>query len=82
VPGRLRLDGGGDYDLLLSQMLSARASLRFNVQCCGFEVEMIQYKYNDRDERQFRFSIELANIGSFGSFMGESFEQQGRGGSY
>lgn len=77
VPGRLRLDGGGDYDLLLSQMLSARARLRYDVQCCGFEVEMIQYKYNDRDERQFRFSIELANIGSFGSFMGENFEQQG-----
>ena len=33
--------------------------------------ELIRYDYNERSEQQFRFSIELANIGSFGNFNGE-----------
>jgi hypothetical protein len=40
--------------------------------------EVIQYDYNQRSERQIRFSIELANIGSFGNFMGEG--RRGRAG--
>jgi hypothetical protein len=31
---------------------------------------MIQSDYNAKQERQFRFAIELANIGSIGNFMG------------
>jgi LPS-assembly protein len=70
LPGRLTLDGSVDYDLLLKTLMQSRARLKWDVQCCGFTVEMIQYKYNERDERQIRFSIELANIGSMGNFNG------------
>jgi hypothetical protein len=70
LPRRLTLDGSVDYDLLQKQMLQSSARLKWDVQCCGFTVEMVQYKYNQRDERQIRFSVELANIGSMGNFNG------------
>jgi hypothetical protein len=78
LPGRLRLDASGDYDILNQELIHARARLRYDVQCCGFSIETIQYNYNGRDEREFRFSIELANIGSVGNFMGEEAEQAAR----
>ena len=52
-------------------LVQATARLRYDVQCCGFTVEMIQSDYNVDKERQFRFSIQLANIGSIGSFGGQ-----------
>ena len=79
-PSRLTLDGGADYDILEKKMVSTRARLRFGVQCCGFTVETIRYDFNDRQENQFRFSIELANIGSIGTFMGGDPANPGRGG--
>ena len=57
-------------DLRRKIRLQTRPRLKWDVQCCGFTVEMIQYKYNQRDERQIRFSVELANIGSMGNFNG------------
>ena len=50
--------------------MQSTARLRYDVQCCGFIAEMIQSKFNVKD-RQFRFNIELANIGSISSFMGQ-----------
>jgi hypothetical protein len=38
-------------------------------------VEYIRYNWNGRDEKQWRFNLELENIGSIGSFLGA-----GRGG--
>ena len=52
-------------------LVQATARLRYDVQCCGFMVEMIQSDYNVDKERQFRFSIQLANIGSIGNFRGQ-----------
>ena len=46
--------------------------MRYEVQCCGFMVEFIRFNYNGRDEQQCRFTIELANIGSIGNFLGGS----------
>jgi hypothetical protein len=80
LPTHLTIDGGADYDILEKNMVSTRARLRYQVQCCGFVVEMIQYDYNERQERQFRFSIDLANIGSIGSFMGGDPMNPARGG--
>ena len=63
--------------------LVKRARIRFEAQCCGFMAEMIQYNYNQRDERQFRFSIELAHVGSIGNFMDEDVPGRRQGlGSY
>jgi LPS-assembly protein len=76
MPRRLTLQGSVAYDLLQKEMIQNTARLRYDVQCCGFIVETLQSQF--RDERQFRFSIELANIGSIGSFTGD--ESSGFGG--
>jgi LPS-assembly protein len=79
VPGRLLLEGGIDWDVQLQKVLQARGGLRYDVQCCGFTVEAIHYDYNTRQDNTVRFSIELANIGSIGNFMGN--DPYGSGGS-
>lgn len=71
VPGKLTLDGSANYDLLDKSLIQATGRLRWSVQCCGFSIQAIQYDFNDRQERQIQFSIELANIGSMGNFMGQ-----------
>jgi LPS-assembly protein len=71
LPGRLTLDGGVDYDILRKNLVQSRARLRWDVQCCGFIVEAIQYDYNERTDHQIRVSIELANLGAIGNFLGE-----------
>jgi LPS-assembly protein len=77
-PGKLALDGGADYDILNQNLLQVSSRLRYDVQCCGFQVEMLQYDFGSqaRQDRQFRFSIELANIGSIGNFMGGPEERR------
>jgi LPS-assembly protein len=77
-PKRLFLEGSADYDLLNDTLWQMRAQMRYAVQCCGLLVEYIRYNWNGRDEKQWRFNLELANVGSIGSFLGA-----GRGaGSY
>ena len=77
-PKRLFLEGSADYDLKNDVLWQMRGQLRYAVQCCGLLVEYIRYNWNGRDEKQWRFNLELANVGSIGSFLGA-----GRGaGSY
>jgi lipopolysaccharide assembly outer membrane protein LptD (OstA) len=66
---QLTLAGSINYDFVEKQMLQSTARLRWGVQCCGFNVELIQYHLNIRDERIVRFSVDLANVGSMGNFM-------------
>ena len=70
LPRRLTLEGSLDYDLLAKNLVQATGRARYDVQCCGLVAEVIQSDYNAKQERQFRFAIELANIGSIGNFMG------------
>jgi lipopolysaccharide assembly outer membrane protein LptD (OstA) len=75
---RFFLEGSADYDLKNDILWQMRGQARYQVQCCGFLVEYIRYNWNGRDEKQWRFNLELANVGSIGSFLGA-----GRGaGSY
>ena len=67
---RLFVEGSADYDLVNDILWQLRGQARYQVQCCGFVVEHIRYNWNGRDERQWRFNLELANIGSIGNFMG------------
>jgi hypothetical protein len=67
---RARLDGSADYDFVNKYFWHMNARLRYDVQCCGFTVEYIRYNYNGRDEKQWRFNLNLANIGSMGNFLG------------
>jgi lipopolysaccharide assembly outer membrane protein LptD (OstA) len=71
VPNKLTASGSVDYDVSNKNLVQATARLRYDVQCCGFVAEMIQSDYNINKERQFRISIQLANIGSIGSFGGQ-----------
>jgi lipopolysaccharide assembly outer membrane protein LptD (OstA) len=71
LPNKLTASGSVDYDVSNKNLVQATARLRYDIQCCGFVAEMIQSDYNVDKERQFRFSIQLANIGSIGSFGGQ-----------
>jgi hypothetical protein len=70
LPNRLTLAGSSDYDVTNKHMVQYTSRLRYDVQCCGFVAEMVHSDYNFK-QTQFRFSIELANIGSMGSFLGQ-----------
>jgi LPS-assembly protein len=73
VPGRFAVEGRADYNFIDDKFMQISARTRYDVQCCGFMVEWIQSDFGAREkERQFRFSIELANIGSMGNFMGQT----------
>lgn len=73
VPGRLAMEARADYNILDKKLLRVSGVLRYDIQCVGFLVEYIRSEYGARvGERQFRFSIELANIGSMGNFMGQN----------
>jgi LPS-assembly protein len=79
LPGRLRLESSADYDVLGKNLVQATGKVRYDVQCCGFIGEVIQSDYNIKKDKQFRFSIELANIGSIANFMGLEGEEATRG---
>jgi hypothetical protein len=70
LPKRLTVEGSADYDLVNDLLWQMRGQIRYSVQCCGFSVEHIRYNWNGRDETQWRFNLELANIGSMGNFLG------------
>jgi lipopolysaccharide assembly outer membrane protein LptD (OstA) len=78
LPRRLTLQSSAAYDLLDMKMIQSTARLRYDVQCCGFIFETVQSQF--RTDRQYRFSIELANIGSIGNFLGD--QTTGLGGGY
>lgn len=65
-----------NYDIERTQMTLIRAGVNYNIQCCGFLFEISRYHFGRyRDENLFRFAVTLANVGSFGTFLG------GQGGS-
>jgi LPS-assembly protein len=76
----LTLVGSADYDAVKKMLIQSRAQVRWDVQCCGFVVELIRYNFNLRQEKQFRFAIELANVGSIGNFAGAENRRLGLGG--
>ncbi|HUL75844.1 MAG TPA: LPS assembly protein LptD [Vicinamibacteria bacterium] len=79
---RLFLEGSADYDVLNHILWQMRNDVRYSTQCCGFRLEYIRYNWNGRDERQWRFNLELAGMSSIGSsFLGAS-QGQGMGGGY
>ncbi len=70
LPKRLYLDGSASYDMKNDILWQLSGRLRYQVQCCGFVVEYNRFNWNGREEKQWRFNLELANIGSTGSFLG------------
>ena len=78
---RLILETSSDYDYVRKQLLQTHAKAEWNVQCCGFAVEYIQYNFNAREERQWRFSLHLAGIGDTANFLGNDDRGGRPGGS-
>ena len=66
---RLRFESA--YDVERAELNLVRASVDYNIQCCGFMAEWARYRFGTvRDENLFRVGITLANIGSFGTQLG------------
>jgi hypothetical protein len=80
LPQRLFVEGSADYDALNHVLWQLRGQVRYAVQCCGASVEYIQYNWNGRNEKQWRFNLELANVGSMGNFLGADALGGGREG--
>ncbi len=76
---RLFVDGAASYDLKNKILWNLAARLRYQVQCCALVVEHNRFNFNGREEKQWRFNIELANIGSMGSFLGGDALSGGQG---
>jgi LPS-assembly protein len=77
---RLSVEGSIYHDLLNKITYQRTARVRYDVQCCGVQVERIEYNYNrEKPEIVWRFSLELANIGSIGNFMADDPRRTGTG---
>ncbi len=64
---RLTVEGKIDYDVAQQKLWQVRGLVRYSTQCCGFTVER-NWRSSDTGpaDAQWRFSIELANVGSIG----------------
>jgi LPS-assembly protein len=59
-----------DYNLAEGTLNHFRTGVSYQVQCCGFSVDFVRYKFDEmRDETQLLFGITLANVGSFGGVL-------------
>lgn len=57
-----------DFDYQLGFLQQSAEQVSYNWDCCGISVEYRRYAIaNIRNENQYRFSFNLANIGTFGN---------------
>jgi len=64
-PNRLRLDAQVNYDFQLSLLQSQRYIFQYFSQCFGLRFEFQQWQSAAREDREFRFAVNLKNIGTF-----------------
>jgi LPS-assembly protein len=57
------------YDLLLGRRLFDFVNASYNTNCCGFSFQLRNFNLGIRQENQYLFSFQVANIGSFGSLQ-------------
>jgi hypothetical protein len=51
-------------------MLQASARLRWSIQCCGLNAQLIERRLDTTQvERLIRLSLDLANVGSMSNFL-------------
>jgi len=55
------------YDLRKGQLDYATTQFSYNTDCCGFSIQYARFAIGIRNENQFRVSLAIANIGSFGT---------------
>jgi lipopolysaccharide assembly outer membrane protein LptD (OstA) len=78
LPRRLTVDGRADYDFIEKKLIQSSAGLRYDIQCCGFRVDVVRANYSSVPDTRFNFSINLANIGSISPFNGMDAAQERR----
>ncbi|MCB9385202.1 MAG: LPS-assembly protein LptD [Bryobacterales bacterium] len=55
------------YDYRRQNFLYTRGQLSYNTDCCGFGIEFGRIGYSTLPQNQFRVSLSIANVGSFGT---------------
>lgn len=65
IPQRLNLDAELSYDLENSELLQQRYFVNWTSQCYGWQLEFRESKFADIEDRDFRFSLTLKNVGTF-----------------
>ncbi len=71
IPKHLTVSGTAYYDFDRKQLATLVARGRYDVQCCGLIVDVARRDFGGGQVVWSKtFSIELANIGSTGSFLG------------
>jgi LPS-assembly protein len=55
------------YDYERGILLYTTIQAAYNTDCCGFSGQFRRFEIGSRNENQWRFSFQLANIGAFGS---------------
>jgi LPS-assembly protein len=63
------VSGSVFYDLLLNRRLFDFVTASYNTDCCGFSFQLRNFNLGIRQENQYLFSFQVANIGSFGSLQ-------------
>ncbi len=63
------LSGTVFYDELLNRRLFDFVTATYNTDCCGFSFQLRNFNLGIRQENQYLFSFQFANIGSFGSLQ-------------
>ena len=84
-PRRLWADASIDYDNLNKLVVQKSARVKYEVQCCGFQVEVINRTLNGEPDRRIQWQIILAHIGPIGNFLGQEAianNQQFRSGGF
>ncbi len=60
------------YDELLHRRLFDFVNASYNTNCCGISFQLRNFNLGIRQENQYLFSFQVANIGSFGSLQKQS----------
>ncbi len=63
---RLTLGSGADVDLRDGRLQNLNGSLTWNHQCCSIGLDIRRLNFADRQETQFSFLLNLAQVGSLG----------------
>lgn len=63
---RLTLGGGVDVDLNQDTVQNINGSVSWNLQCCSIGLTLQRLNFTGRQETQFSFLLNLAQVGQFG----------------
>lgn len=62
----LSLGGYVDMDMFRNQLQSVGGNVKWNLQCCSIGLDIRRLNFSSRQETQFAFVLELAQVGTLG----------------